>query len=238
MAEPLAILVLPFLQDFDAANARVGAERNPLKTEVACHVNDLNAVPPEWKTDEVRSMAKISAVTSGSITLGVAVGSQQFITDQLLSKADVIRAMHERVQLCQDPQTEFAFSGRVWGSVVFTTSCEFMVTKSWRNKVQRRLTMELGNGPSNDMAQATLSASQSGIGSAPAHLGALLAAKPRTHGMIRDAVLAGLLREQLLETRLSEVIETATSTYLSALDNDEQETARLFIQRAAQAGQR
>ena len=27
---------------------------------------------------------------------------------QLLSKADVIRAMHERVQLCQDKQTEFA----------------------------------------------------------------------------------------------------------------------------------
>ena len=25
------ILVLPFLQDFDVANARVGAERNPLK---------------------------------------------------------------------------------------------------------------------------------------------------------------------------------------------------------------
>ena len=49
-----------------------------------------------------------SAVPDGSITLGVAVGSRQFITDQLLSNADVIRAMHERVQLCQDPQTEFA----------------------------------------------------------------------------------------------------------------------------------
>ena len=28
------ILVLPFLQDFDVVNVRVGAERNPLKTEV------------------------------------------------------------------------------------------------------------------------------------------------------------------------------------------------------------
>ena len=45
-----------------------------------------------------------------------------------------------------------------------------------------------------------------------AHLGALIAAKPRIHGMIRDAVWAGLLPEQILETRLSEVIETATST--------------------------
>ena len=53
-------------------------------------------------------MAKNSAITDGSITLGVACGSRQFITDQLLSKADVIRAMHGRVQICSDPQTEFA----------------------------------------------------------------------------------------------------------------------------------
>ena len=32
------ILVLPFLQDLDVANARVGAERNPLKTEVIYNV--------------------------------------------------------------------------------------------------------------------------------------------------------------------------------------------------------
>ena len=36
------------------------------------------------------------------------MGPRQFIADQLLAKADVIRAMHKRVQLCQDPQTEFA----------------------------------------------------------------------------------------------------------------------------------
>ena len=41
------ILVLPFLQDIDVANARVGAERNPLNTEVVCYVNDVDAAPPE-----------------------------------------------------------------------------------------------------------------------------------------------------------------------------------------------
>ena len=102
------ILVLPFLQDFDVANARVGAERNPLKTEVIFYVNDLDAAPPEWRIGDVRSMAKTFAVTDGSITLGVAVGSRQFIADELVSNADVIRAMHKRVQLCQDPQTEFS----------------------------------------------------------------------------------------------------------------------------------
>ena len=53
--------------------------------------------------------------------------------------------------------------------------------------------------------------------------------------MIRGAVRAGLLPEQILETRLSEVIETATSTYLSALDSDVQSTAELYVQKAAQA---
>ena len=53
--------------------------------------------------------------------------------------------------------------------------------------------------------------------------------------MIRDAVRAGFLPEQILETRLSEVFETATPAYLSALDNDEQATARLYVQKAAQA---
>ena len=92
------------------------------------------------------------------------------------------------------------------------------------------------------MTQATLTAGQSGIGfkrardvAAPADLGAFIAAKPRIQGMVRDAVWAGLLPEQILETRLSEVIETATSTYLSAFDIDEQATARLYVQKAAQA---
>ena len=50
------------------------------------------------------------------------------------------------------------------------------------------------------MTQATPSAGQSRIGferardiAAPAHLGALIAAKPRIQGIIRDAVEAGLL---------------------------------------------
>ena len=88
----------PFLQDLDVANARVGAERNPLKTKV---IYDLDAAFPEWKIGDFRSLAKTSAVTDGSITLGVAVGFRQFIADQPLSKADVTRAMHERVQLCR-----------------------------------------------------------------------------------------------------------------------------------------
>ena len=94
----------------------------------------------------------------------------------------------------------------------------------------------------DSMTQATLSADQSGIGyrracdiAAPAHLGALVAAKPRIQAMIQDAVLAGLLPKHLLETRLAAVIETATSTILDALDDEDRATAKLHVQKAAKA---
>ena len=67
-------------------------------------------------------MAKTSAVTDGNITLGVAVGSRQFVTDQLLSRADVIRAMRERVQLAKIRRQSSPSFGRVWELAVSTTS--------------------------------------------------------------------------------------------------------------------
>ena len=60
-------------------------------------------------------------------------------------------------------------------------------------------------------------------------------AKPRIQTMIQDAVWAGLLPEHLLETRLAAVFETATSTHLSVLDDEDQATAKLYVQKAAQA---
>ena len=49
-------------------------------------------------------------------TVGLAVGPRRCVTDPLLAKADVIQAMRERVQLCQDPQTDFASSVRAYAS--------------------------------------------------------------------------------------------------------------------------
>ena len=47
-----------------------------------------------------------SVRTEASLTERFTVASR--LSQVRLSKADVIRAMHERVQLCQDPQTECA----------------------------------------------------------------------------------------------------------------------------------
>ena len=77
------ILVPPFLQEFDVANAKVGAERNRQKTEAIYYANDLDAAPPEWRIRDVQNMAKVSTVTAGSVALGVAVGPRQYIADQI-----------------------------------------------------------------------------------------------------------------------------------------------------------
>ena len=47
--------------------------------------------------------------------------------------------------------------------------------------------------------------------------------------------MAGLLPKKPLETHLAVVIERATSTYLEALDGDDQAAAKLYVQQAAPA---
>ena len=53
--------------------------------------------------------------------------------------------------------------------------------------------------------------------------------------MIQDAVWTSLLPEHLVETCLAAVIETAISTYLGALDDEDNATAQLYVQKATQA---
>ena len=47
--------------------------------------------------------------------------------------------------------------------------------------------------------------------------------------------MAGLLPKQPLETRLAAIIDTATTICLGALDDEDKATAKLHIQKAAQA---
>ena len=64
---------------------------------------------------------------------------------------------------------------------------------------------------------------------APAHLGALIAARPRILAMIQDVVT-----KHLPVTRLAAIFEAATATYLEALDDEDRATAKQHVQRAAQ----
>ena len=142
------ILVPSYLQQFDDANDKIAAERNPQKAEVIYYVADLAAAPPEWKVDEVRKLASVSTAATGSNTRGVAAGPRQFIAEKLQAKADAIRALHERVQLCQDPQTEFALLRESLGvSPVSITFFGCTGTRSCKRNGLLTCMMRLGKGP-------------------------------------------------------------------------------------------
>ena len=134
---------------------------------------DLGAAPPERKIDDVQKMATVSTVTAGNTTLGVAVGPRQFIADQLLAKADVIRAMHERVQLCQDRQTEFALLRESLGVRRISHILRLHGKPILQEKRAAEISDEVGQRclgrlfprfTEDSLVQATLSAGKSGIG--------------------------------------------------------------------------
>ena len=179
-------------------------------------------------------------MTAGSVTLGVAVGPRQFTGDQLSAEADVIRATHERVQWCQDPQTEFALLMESLGA----SRINHLLRVHGHAILQERAAesydevgSDLSRAPpeftENSTTQATLSAGQS-IGykrardiTAPAHQGAL-AAKPHIQAMIQESQLVFFRSNPL-----AAVTETALSTYLDALDDEDKATAKLYVQKAA-----
>ena len=110
-------LVIPYLKALDLANPGVGAERSCAKSEVIfyCTRDHLEVNAAEWQLEDIRRLATVSSVDQGSITLGIATGPKEYVAEQLQRKSEVVKAMHERVQLCGDPQTEFALAGESLG---------------------------------------------------------------------------------------------------------------------------
>ena len=107
------------------------------------------------------------------VTLGLLWDTRRRITDQLLAKADVSRAMHESVQLCQDPQTELALLReslgvrrtnhvlRVHGHTILH---EGQAATNFDEVGQRSLERLFPEFIQDSSAQAAVSADQSGIG--------------------------------------------------------------------------
>ena len=167
--------VLPYLQAFDPTDAKIGAERNRQKTQVNDYFSDLDISASDWTTSEVRTLATVDTSVYGNITFGIAVGPRRCIAYQLLAKVDVVRAFHERVQLCRGPQTEFALLRespgvsrinnhifRVHGHTILTEE----VAAKTLDEVGQGSLKRLFPGFTEDSAQqAALSAGQSGLGS-------------------------------------------------------------------------
>ena len=96
---------MPFLQTLDGANPTASAERSCPKTAVIYYSTDeeLETNSSHWQLHVVRTLATVNIVEDGTVTLGIARGSEVFVASQLSQKAMVVRAMHERIQLCADP---------------------------------------------------------------------------------------------------------------------------------------
>ena len=150
------IFMPTYLQEFDVANAEVGAERNPQKTEVICYVNDLDAVPLEWRIRDVQNIAKVSTATAGSITLGVAVGPRQYIADQLSAKAGAIRAIARTRPALPGPADGICPPPRKSGSWPHQPHpASAWPHKSFRNSWLQKCTTRLGTGLSNGSSRVS-----------------------------------------------------------------------------------
>ena len=163
MCHPM--LVPSFLQEFDVANARVGAERNPLKTEVIFYVNDLEAAPPEWRVGDVRSLAKTSAVTDGSIRSRCWVSAVHHGPAPEQGRCHPSNARTRRSSPSERLSGRQPYQPHPAGSRPHNTILEEQRAAEVYDEIGQRSVERLFPGLIEDsMTQATLSAGQSGIG--------------------------------------------------------------------------
>ena len=196
----------PMWSLFDTANAQVEAERNRQTTEVIYVVSDFDNIDPEWKITAVRALATIATATHGNTTLGVEwahdTASRTSSWQKQTSFGRCVSAfICARIQKQSSPSFV-----KAWESAVSITSSECIVDRFWTSKQQPRTIDEVGSGSlerllpgftGDSTQQATLSAGQSGIWckrsvelARPAHLGAVIAPRPRITEMIRGATSA------------------------------------------------
>ena len=248
-------LVVPYLQAFDEANAQIGAVRNPQKTEVLYYTSSesLEQQRAPWQLDLVKEKATVHLASEGTLTLGVATGPPETITNQLEKKTHVVKAMHERVQLCQSPQTEFVLARdslgvgrvnhilRVHGHrLAEQDGVAAKFDEVGRHSLERLFP---GTTPEGS-TQASLNDKAGGLGwrraldiARPAHLGGLIAVRPRIRAMFESCGVAGLLDAARLETRLDSLIADAKAAYLQTLDEVDAVRAEEFFARAQNAAQ-
>ena len=215
-----------FSAGFQVANASVGAEQNPLKTEVIHHVNDLDAAAPEWRIGDVRknepnlhsyrwkhhprSRCRISAVRHGPAPeQGRRHPSDARARPALPGSADGVRppSRGSGSQPCQPHP-----AGSRPHNLAGTKGCSGL--RRDRAAVSRTALPGSHRGQ-HDTSNPQCRPDRNWVQKSARHRssrtpGSSHRSQTAHPGMIRDAVWAGLLPEQILEAR--EVIETATST--------------------------
>ena len=160
--------------------------------------------------------------------LASSVGPRWCVANQLQPEADVIRAMHERVQLCQGPQVESDLIRESLSVSRVTHICpSARAHDPGRGKRSQKNFDEVGLGVTGRgsfqaeftedcLEQATALRS---VGSRCtrsvdvarlAHSGAVVAARPRRRVMTRDTSSAGLLGAEPLLERLDRMVDDSS----------------------------
>ena len=63
-----------------------------------------------WGLQDVRNLATIKMASEGGLTLGVATGGTECCLEQFKQKLEVTKAMHSKIQICEDTQIEHVLS--------------------------------------------------------------------------------------------------------------------------------
>ena len=130
-----------FLQEFDVANTKVGAERNLHKTEVI----DLDAAPIEWRIRDAQNMAKLSTVAAGIITLGALLPLGSTSRTNSWPRQTSFEQCTNASSSARTRRRNLPSSVRVWELVASTTSCEYTASQSWKNSGLQKSSSRLGS---------------------------------------------------------------------------------------------
>ena len=246
-------MVVHYLTAFDEANPKVGAERNKTKMEVIyfATAEEMNAHRVQWRLHEVEQQAEVKSASQGTMTLGVMTGPDSSIDEQMWNKVKVVKAMQERVAICQDPQTEHVLNRQSLGigpvNHLLRVHGSELAKRPGRleafDEVTKSATDRLFPGLTADgHEQATLTSVLGGIGwrrasdtAGPACLGARVMARPLVAWMADDAEKAGLLRSDIAKMIYESQTEAMTKEYLQTLDENEKVRAEAFIAAAETA---
>jgi len=206
-----------------------------------------------WHVERISALASVALASEGTVTLGVATGPSSAVAEQLLQKTKVVQAMHERVQFCQDAQTEFMLARQSLGvsrvNHIFrvhghSLALSRAVAQKFDDIGEASLERLFPGITHEGHEQAALAVGQSGLGwrkildvALPAHLAALLSSTPRIKSMIEDASTACLASSDKLKARLVQWTDTAKSAFLNSLDELEKvraEDCLIKVERAAE----
>lgn len=247
-------LVCPLLQSYDTMDAVTGGLRNRTKSDVIYFADSdtLTANSTLWRLDEVRNLASVRTPDESGLTLGVATGTAEAVDAQLERKVQVVTAMHERVAVCNDVQTEHVLCRqslgvgrvnhilRVHGHELLERGSLTGFDDATRTVMDRLFP---GLGPESH-EQASLGAALGGLGwrratdtALPANLGALIMATPKVRTMAAAASHAGLLAPGQVEARIAARIARAEAAYLASLDELERVKAEEFLTKARDAAE-